>query len=102
MSDIPSHTAPTNLPIPPEPPNLPTANSPNFKEKLCTNLIRINMDLANNEMECQLDTSNEDTGVEAQLINGITTILLSKKIQLYAPWRFSLIIKLMGKRIVHH
>lgn len=35
--------------------------------------------------------------------NGIKTILLTKEDneRLYSPWKYSLIIKLFGKRIVH-
>ncbi|WMV38169.1 hypothetical protein MTR67_031554 [Solanum verrucosum] len=65
-------------------------------------MIDINMKASEAD---HLHNTQSSSGVETdKLINGIRTIKLSKedKERLYAPWRCSLIIKLMGRRIVHH
>ncbi|XP_019226389.1 PREDICTED: uncharacterized protein LOC109207843 [Nicotiana attenuata] len=100
--------------IPPEPLDIPSTHtqdntSPlNYKEKLLANAEQINLDIDPMD-DVQLQVSSVETVTQSQeksapQVSGIKTITLldHEREGLHHPWKFSLIIKLFGKRIVHH
>ncbi|XP_009801431.1 uncharacterized protein [Nicotiana sylvestris] len=76
-----------------------------FKEKLLAPefMIHINMPEDEQTMEEQQLTEDQIPQTSNDLQEGIRTIHLTEedKNRMYLPWRYSLIIKLLGKRIQH-
>lgn len=104
------HTSKNQNPIPPKPPDLNAIDTlmeidstpSSFKERLMANesftqpmLDQIPMD-TNTTLENEVIQTTESP-------NNTYTVQFSKEDKkiIYHPWRFSLIIKLQGKRILH-
>nr|XP_016504800.1 PREDICTED: uncharacterized protein LOC107822750 [Nicotiana tabacum] len=108
----------TTTQIPPEPPDISpktfththTAKQPplNFKENLLANEEQIDLEMDPID-DIQMQDSSTATTIQPQeklspYVGGIKAITLTdqEKEALNYPWKFSLIIKLFGKRIVHY
>lgn len=84
---------------PPKPPDITTNSS--FKERLLASENVIQMELG--VCSKSKDIATPPTPSPTSPTNSIKAIALSyeETQRLYTPWRFSLIIKLVGKRIAH-
>lgn len=94
--------------IPPKHPDKitqPNLSNPSYKEKLLQDKV-LSVNPHNDIISSPMDTKilDEDARVEGDSSKDLKQIILTDvdKQRIYEPWKYSVIIKLMGKRLMQH
>ncbi|XP_019251068.1 PREDICTED: uncharacterized protein LOC109229978 [Nicotiana attenuata] len=94
--------------IPPKPPDIdPKFTKPSFKDMLITQDPMLFANLGNDHDKSSILMDQDDQSNTQSLLpisEGIKCISLSPedKTRIYEPWKHAIIIKLVGKRMLHH